>query len=109
MVATPNCDSRSTAALSARTMLRLTMPISFMEALMSFALRFQRRVQPREHAPRIAFVDLVPVLRAERACALDIALGVVIGEAGLGVDAAHGADHLAGKQDVVDRDDLGQE
>ena len=29
--------------------------------------------------------------------------------AGLGIDAAHRADHLGGKQDVVDRDDLRQE
>jgi hypothetical protein len=40
---------------------------------------------------------------------LDVALGVVVVVAGLGVDAAHGADHLAGEEDVVHRDHLGQQ
>jgi hypothetical protein len=47
--------------------------------------------------------------RAELRAGLDVALGVVVVEAGLGVDAAHRADHLAGEQDVVDRDHLGQQ
>src|SRR5450756_1019085 len=108
MVATPKRDSFSTAALSARTMLRLTTPRSFIGILMSLSLRFQRRVEPREHAPRIAFVDLFPVRRAQVHRALDVALGVVEGKTGLGIDALHRADHLAGEQDVVHRDHLGQ-
>src|SRR5262245_52474108 len=41
--------------------------------------------------------------------ALDIPLGVVEAEAGLRVVALHGAHHLRGEQDVVDRNDLEQQ
>src|SRR5262245_46848396 len=103
MVATPKRDSFSTAALSARTMLRRTTPRLFIAALMSVSLCLEGRVEAREHAPRIAFVDLVAVVCGQRRGALDVALGVVVVEAGLRIDAAHRADHFAGEQHVVDR------
>src|SRR5664280_3890451 len=109
MVATPKRDSFSTAALSARRMLRLTMPRSFIGVLMLLALRFQRRIEAREHAPCVALVHFLPVLGAEVHRAFDVALGVIIGKTGFGIDAAHRADHLAGEQDIFDRNDLGQE
>src|SRR5450631_1969606 len=110
MVATPNFDSFSTAALSARVMLFLTIPRLFMGVVIvcpSLSLGFERRVEPREHPARIALVDLVALFRRQLG-GLDIALGVVIIETGLGVDAADSADHLGGEQHVVDRDHLGQ-
>ncbi|CCD95517.1 hypothetical protein BRAO375_4360016 [Bradyrhizobium sp. ORS 375] len=111
MVATPNLDSFSSAALSARVIFVLTMPRLFMGVLMArsrlLALGLQRGVETREHAPRIAFVDLVALLGRQLG-GLDVALGVVVVEAGLRIDAADGADHLRGKQDVVDRDHAGQ-
>src|ERR1700683_4397745 len=106
MVATPKRDSFSTAALSARTMLRLTMPRSFSGMFMLLAFRFQRGVEAREHPPCIALIDLLLVRRAQHRRGLDVALGVVIGKAGFRIDAAHRADHLAGEQDVVDRNHL---
>jgi len=66
---------------------------------------FQRGVEPRIDAPRVAFVDLVPLPGGERA-GLDVALGVVVVMAGLGIDPAHRADHLRGEEDVVDRNHL---
>src|SRR5262249_27205750 len=109
MVATPKRDSFSTAALSARTILRLTMPRSFIAALISLPHCLQRRIEAREHAPCVAFEDLLAIRRAQRRCGLDIALSVVVVEAALRIDAAHGADHFAGEQHVVDRDYLGQQ
>src|SRR5579871_2734956 len=70
---------------------------------------FQRLVETRIDAPGVAFVDLVTVLGAEVSSRLDVALSVVVIMAGLRVDAAYRPDHLAGEQDVVDRDHLGQE
>src|SRR5436190_12152959 len=100
MVATPKRDSFSIAALSARTILRLTMPRSFIAALILLPPCLQGRIEAREHAPRIAFEDHLAIVRAQRGCALDIALGVVVVETGLGIDAAHCADHFACKQHV---------
>ena len=40
---------------------------------------------------------------------LDVALGVVVVMPGLRIDPAHRADHLRGEQDVVQRNDLGQQ
>src|SRR3984893_5572594 len=108
MVATPKRDSFSTAAMSARTMLRLTMPRLLIGTVMLLPLRFERRVEAREYAPRVALVDLVLVLGTEDRRGLDVALGVVVGEAGFRIDPPHRADHLAGEQDVLDRDHLGQ-
>src|SRR6202158_4309388 len=105
MVATPKRDSFSTAALSARAMWRLTIPRLFIGMLMLLPLRFQCGIEAREHVPGVALIDLLLVLRAEDGRGLDVTLGVVIGKAGLGIDAAHRADHLAGEQDVLDRDD----
>jgi hypothetical protein len=45
----------------------------------------------------------------EDVASVDVALGVVEVKPGLGVDAAHRADHLRGEQDVVDRDHLEQQ
>src|SRR5262245_29487039 len=97
MVATPKRDNFSTAALSALTMLRLTMPRSLIAALISLPLCLQRRIEAREHAPRIAFKDLLTVLGAQGRRRLDVALGVVIVESGFRIDAAYRADHFAGE------------
>src|SRR6516165_498918 len=105
-VAEPNCASRSTAPRSARLIFRLTMPSSVM-ALSSFCL--QGRIKTWIDAPRIAFAYLRAVLAAEILCRLDIALRIVVVEAGFRIDPAHGADHLAGEQDIVDRNDPRQQ
>src|SRR3979409_1893941 len=89
-------------------MLRLATPRLLTGLVMSLAFRLQRVVKAAEHAPRVSLVDLVLVRRAEDSRGVDIAFGVVVRKAGFRVDSAHRADHLAGKQDVVDRDDLGQ-
>ena len=75
----------------------------------SLSLRFERGVEARVDAPGVAFVDLLLLRRRQLRRRLDVALGVVVVVAGLGVDAAHGADHLAGEQDVLDRHHLGQQ
>src|SRR5262245_52035617 len=97
MVATPKRDSFSTAALSARTMLRLTMPRSFIAALILLPPCLQGRIEAREHAPGIAFKDLPAILGAQRRRGLDVALGIVVVESGLRIDAADRADHFAGE------------
>src|SRR6218665_2179861 len=63
----------------------------------------QARIEPGEHPARIAFVDLLPVLRAQRAAGVDIAPGVVVAVAGLRVDAAHPAYHLPSQHHIPDR------
>src|SRR5438105_14540611 len=98
MVATPKRDSFSIAALSARAILRLTMPMSFIAALISLPLCLQGRIEAREHAPRITFKDLPAIVSAQRWRPLDVALGVVVVESGFRIDAAHRADHFAGEQ-----------
>ncbi len=57
-----------------------------------------------KHAPGIALVDLESVFVTQDLRRLDIALGVVVVIAGLGIDATHCPDHLGCKQDVLDRD-----
>src|SRR5687768_16090391 len=104
-VAEPKRASSSAAARSARTMLRFTTPSSYI----SLPLGFQRRIQAWEHAARVAFVDHLLLLGRQDRRGLDVALGVVVIEARLRVDAAHGADHFAGEQDVLHRDHLGQQ
>ena len=69
----------------------------------------QRCIETRIDAARIAFVDLVAVFSAQVLRRLDVALRVVEMVPGLGIDAAHRADHLAGEQDVLDRNDLRQQ
>src|SRR5450755_1884636 len=86
-------------------MLRLTIPSSYM----SLPLRFESGVQPRENAPRVAFVDLVPIVADDDRRGLDVAPGVIVVVARFRIDATHRTDHLAGKQDVVDGDHLGQQ
>jgi hypothetical protein len=66
------------------------------------------RVQPGEHAARVALVDGLALGGCQRG-SFDVALGVVVEEAGVGVDVTHRADHLAGEHDVLDRDHLGQQ
>src|SRR4051812_24321555 len=66
-------------------------------------------VEAAEYPTRIALEDLLALRLAEGLGALDIALGVVEIIAGLGIDAAHGADHLGGEQNILDRHDLGEE
>src|SRR5437773_6675956 len=60
-------------------------------------------LEPAVDPARVALEDLAPILGAELE-RLDVALGVVVVAAGLGVDAADRADHLRGEQDVVDGD-----
>ncbi len=67
------------------------------------AARVQLRIEPRKDAARIAFVDLRALVGTQRG-GLDVAPRVVVEVAGLGIDAAHGADHLGGEQDVLGRD-----
>src|SRR5438874_775559 len=97
MVAEPIFASASAGCASARLMLRWTIPISYMVVLLdSFPALLQRCVQPRKHAPRVAFEDRVLVLRRQLLAGIDVALGVVVVVAGGGIDTAHSADHLAG-------------
>jgi hypothetical protein len=65
-------------------------------------------IQSRIHAAGIAFEDLLP-LGIAQCRRFDVALGVVVVVAGFRVDAAHRADHFAGKQHVVHRDHTGQQ
>ena len=58
---------------------------------------------------RVALEDLGACRRGGRPRRVDVALGVVVVVAGLGIDAAHRADHLRGEQDVLDRDHLEQQ
>ena len=62
------------------------------------------RIQAREHAARIALVNLEAVVIAENFARLDVALGVVVVVAGLRVDAAHRANHFGSKQNILHRD-----
>src|SRR6185437_1542800 len=57
---------------------------------------------------RIRLEDLLLVGGGDRGL-VDVAFGVVEMMPGLGIDTAHRADHLRGKEDVVDRDHLGEE
>src|SRR5262249_3929656 len=68
----------------------------------------ERGVEPAVDLARVALENLRLVGGVQ--CRLvDIALGVVVVVAGLRIDALDGADHLRGEQDVLDRDDAGQE
>src|SRR5213594_1961367 len=64
-------------------------------------------LQAAVDAARVALVDLAAVLVAD-ADRVDVALGVIVVVAGLRVDAAHGADHLRGEENVVGGDHLEQ-
>jgi hypothetical protein len=70
-------------------------------------LLLQARHPVAEHAAGIAFEDLLP--HRHQVGRFDVALGVVVVVAGFRIDAAHRADHFAGKQHVVHRDHLGQQ
>src|SRR5438105_12742616 len=99
-VAQPKRPSSSATARSARSMLRYTTPSSYI----SFPFRFQPRIQAREDTARVRFEDRMLVLgRKDRRC-VDVALRVVVVMASGRIDAAHRADHLAGEQNVLDRD-----
>src|SRR5208337_2456797 len=102
-VATPNAASASADARSARSILRRTTP-SWVMACSSSAFGLQRLVETRIDAARVAFINLVALLRRQVDGRLDVAPGVVVVMAGLRVDPPHRADHFAGEQDVVDRD-----
>src|SRR6516165_11934634 len=104
-VAEPNWASRSTAPRSARLIFRLTTPRS----VMLFSSCLQCRIEMWIDAPCIAFIYLRAVLATEVMGRLAIALCIVVVDAGLRIDPAHGADHLAGEQDVVDRNHLCQQ
>ena len=64
--------------------------------------------EPREHAPDVAVEHLLLGRRVERRV-VEVALRVVVVVAGVGVDAADGADHLRSEQDVVDRHDVDEQ
>src|SRR6476646_9765567 len=61
---------------------------------------FQGGVEPREDRPSIGFVDGGLGGGGEDGGCLDVAFRVVVMKTGVGIDAAHRADHLAGEQDV---------
>src|SRR6218665_1984097 len=65
-------------------------------------------IKPGEYAPHIALEDRMALVVANRQ-RIDIALGVIEILAGLRVDAAHRADHLAAEQDVPGVDHLGEQ
>jgi len=67
-----------------------------------------RELQPAEDLARVSFEDLRFVGGRDRG-RVDVAFRVVELVAGLRVDAFDRADELGGEQDVVDRDDAGQE
>src|SRR5688572_28355727 len=56
----------------------------------------------RIDAARVAFEDLL-LVRGAQAARLDIALRVVVVLPGLGIDAAHRANHLGGEKNVIRR------
>src|SRR5262245_35702601 len=60
------------------------------------------------HSARIVGEDLLPVALAQERHGVDVSLGVVVVISGFRIDAAHRADDLRGKQDVVDRNGLEQ-
>src|SRR6185437_11511396 len=93
-VATPSSPSFLMSAASARLMFLTTLDM-FVDA--------------RVDLPRVALEDLLPPRRIEIRRRVDVAPGVVVVEAGFGIDAADGADHLRSEQDVVDRHDLRQQ
>src|SRR5574344_2264936 len=73
------------------------------------ALGLQGLVQAREYAAGVAFVDHVLFFSGQVLRGFDVALGVVVVVAGLRVNAAHGANHFAGEQDVLGGDHFGQQ
>src|SRR5215216_793533 len=72
-----------------------------------FAL-FERGVQPAIDLKRIALEDFALVGSAQLDL-IDIALGVIVMTPRFRIDALDGAHHLRGEQDIVDRDDPGQQ
>src|SRR2546423_7333082 len=107
-VATPKRDSFSTAALSARTILRLTTP-RLLSGIILFSFGFKGRIETGKNPPRVTLVHLALVLRAEARRCLDVAFRVIVREAGFRVHPSHRAHHLAGKQNAVYRDRPGQQ
>src|SRR5215218_3844360 len=69
----------------------------------------QPNVEPRVYPAGIALEDLFAVVLVQGADLVDVALGVVIGVTCLRIDTLDGAEHLGSKQDVVDRDHLGEQ
>src|SRR5881409_422296 len=90
-------------------MLRYTTPSSYMAGPPSAALCLERGIEPREHVARVALIDEEALFLVEIGRRIDIAPRVVVGVAGLRIDAAHRADHLGGKQDVLHRNHLRQQ
>src|SRR5262245_50802808 len=74
----------------------------------SSSLPPQCGVQPWVHTPCVVFVYLLFLCLRQLRRRIDVASRVVVVEAGFRVDAANGADHLTGKQNIVHRDYLGQ-
>src|SRR5271165_1780468 len=108
-VAVPNCASAFTAARSARVIVRLTTPSSVMLYPLPLpSLGLQRLVQARIDTAHIAFINVATLIGIQILCRLDVALRVVKVMTGLWVNATNRADHLAGKQDILGRDDPGQ-
>src|SRR2546421_3411670 len=94
-------------AIAARASARHFVPIDLLPPCPSSVLR-QRCSEPRKYCQRIRLEDLGPIADAQPR-GVDVALGVVIVEAGLGIDAPDCADYLRGEQNVLDRQDLGQQ
>src|SRR5271170_7251015 len=74
----------------------------------STSFRFQRGVEARIEAPRVGFVDLVPLLWTD-VRSFDVAPGVIEIMPGFRVDAAYSADHFAREQDVVRGNHAGEQ
>src|SRR5580692_1958600 len=71
--------------------------------------RGQGALYTRVNPAGIALENRVALLRPEGRQAVDVPARVVVVMAGLRVDAAHGAHHLRREDDVLVRDDLGQQ
>src|SRR5579859_2300844 len=69
---------------------------------------FEIGVETAVDTARIAFKDLGLVRCTQGRKSVDIAAGIVEVIAGFRIDAADRSDHLRGKQDVFDGDDLCQ-
>src|SRR4051794_13959311 len=101
---------RLAVSASTKTWMAGTSPAMTESAIQREAItRSDLALQAAVDLAGIALVDLLLVGGAEPGHLVDVALGVVIMVAGARIDALHGSDHLRGEQDVVDRDDFGEQ
>ena len=73
------------------------------------SLGLQRCIETRVHAARIALEYLMALRVRQVWSRINVALCVIKVVPCLGVDPAHGPDHLAGEQDVLDGNDIRQQ